>query len=67
MRKQTSTASETIFFIVNLTDKTNKNDNTYFEINDELSNFNKDIVQYKQQIRQVSESDIVGTRSNNRR
>ena len=55
MRKQTSTASEIIFFIVNLTDKTNKNDNTYFEINDKLSDFNNDIVQYKQQIRQVSE------------
>ena len=67
MRKQTSTASEIIFFIVNLTDKTNKNDNTYFEINDELSDFNNDIVQYKQLIRQVSESDIVGTTSNNRR
>ena len=59
MRKQTTT-SKIIFSIVNLIDKTNRNDNIYFEINDELSDFNKDNVQYKRPIQRVSESDIVG-------
>ena len=59
MRKQTSTTSEIIFSIVNLIDKTNRNDNIYFEIGDGLNDFNNDNVQYKRPIQRVSESDIV--------
>ena len=44
VRKQTSSTSEIIFSIVNLIDKTNRNDNIYFEINDGLSDFNNDDV-----------------------
>ena len=47
VRKQTSPTSEMIFSIVNLIDKTNRNDNIYFEINDELSDFNNDNIQFK--------------------
>ena len=49
--------------IVKLIDKTNKNNNIYFEINDELSDFNNDIVQYERPIQRVSESDNVGKTS----
>ena len=47
VRKQTSPTSEMIFSIVNLIDKTNRNDNIYFETNDELSDFNNDNIQFK--------------------
>ena len=67
MRKQTSTSSEIIFSIVNIIDKTNRNDNIYFEINDELSYFNNDNVQYKQPVQRISESDIVGTTNTGRK
>ena len=66
-RKQTSTTSKIIFSIVNLIDKTNRNDNIYFKINDELSDFNNDKAQYKRPIQRVSESDIVGTTSTDRK
>ena len=56
-----------IFSIVNLIDKTNRNDNIYFEINDGLSDFNNDNVQYKRPIQVVSESYIVGTTSTERK
>ena len=58
VRKQTSQANEIIFSIVNLFDKTNRNNNIYSEINDELSEFNKDNVQYKQPIQLLSEGDM---------
>ena len=45
VRKQISSTSEIIFSIVNLIDKTNRNDSIYFEINDGLSDFNNDDVQ----------------------
>ena len=67
VRKQTSTTSEIIFSIANLINKTNRNDNIYFEINDELSDFNNDNVQYKRPIQRVSESDIVGITSTDRK
>ena len=56
--KQPSTSAD-MFSIVNLLNKTNKNDNVYFETNDELSDFNNDSVQYKRPIQRVSESNIV--------
>ena len=43
VRKQTPTINKIIFSIVNLIDKKNKN-NIYFEISDELSDFNNDNV-----------------------
>ena len=59
MRKQTSPTSEIIFSIVNLIDKTNRNDTSYFEINNELSDFENDNVQCKWPIQQVSEGDAI--------
>ena len=67
MRKQTPTTNKIIFSIVNLIDKTNRNDNIYFDISEELSDFKNDNVQYKRPIQQVSESDIVGTTSTDRK
>ena len=42
MRKQTPTLSDITFSIVKIIDKGNKNASIYFEINDELSDFNND-------------------------
>ena len=67
VRKQTQTTNKIIFSIVNLIDKTNKNDNIYFKISDGLSDFNNDNVQYKWPIQQVSERDIDGTTSTDRK
>ena len=58
VRKQTSPSADIIFSIVNLIDKTNKNDNIYVEINDELGDFNNDNVQYKRPIQRICESNI---------
>ena len=66
VRKQTAT-SEIIFSIVNLIDKTNRNNNIYFEISNYLSGFDNDNVQYKQPIQRVSKSDIVETTSTDRK
>ena len=57
MRKQASPTSEIIFSIVNLIDKTNRNDNICFEINDRLTDFKNDNIQYKRPSQRVSESD----------
>ena len=57
VRKQTSPTNEIIFSIVNLIDKTNRNDNIYFEINDKLIDFKNDNIQYKRPNQRVSESD----------
>ena len=57
LRKQTSTTDKIIFSIENLIDKSNKKEDSYFEINDELSEFNNDIFQFEPRIRRVSESD----------
>ena len=67
MRKQTPTTNKNFFSIVNLIDKTNRNDNIHFDISEELSDFKNDNVQYKRPIQQVSESDIVGTTSTDRK
>ena len=67
VRKQTPTTNKIIFSIVNLTDKTNKNDNIYFEISDKLSDFNNDNIQFKRPIQRVTESDIVRTTSSDRK
>ena len=58
MRKQIST-SEIIFSIDKVIDKTNRNNNIYFEINDELSDSKNDNVQYRWQVQQISEGDTV--------
>ena len=42
LRKQTSATDKIIFSIENLIDKANKKEDIYFEINDELSDFNND-------------------------
>ena len=56
LRKQTLTTDKIIFSTKNPIDKSNKKD-IYFEINDELSEFNNDIFQFEPRIRRVSESD----------
>ena len=64
MRKQTSTTDRIIFSIENLIDKTNKKKDIYFEINDELSEFNNDIFQFEPRIRQTSEGNSNGKTTN---
>ena len=59
MRKQTSSISEIIFSIDKVIDKANRNNNIYFEINDELSDFKNDNVQYRRQVQRISEGDTV--------
>ena len=59
LRKQTSSTSEIIFSIVNLIDKSSRNDNIYFEINHELSYFKNDNIQNKPPIQRVNESNTV--------
>ena len=55
VRKQTSTDG-IIFPIVDLIDKSNKYENTYFKVGDELREFNNVSIQPEQRIRRVSES-----------
>ena len=54
-RKETSSPSEIIFFIVKVIDNVNKHDNINFDTNDELSDFTNEIVQ--RTIQRISESD----------
>ena len=65
MRKEISTISDITFSIVKLIDKTNKNTNIYFEINDKLSNFNND--NFKRPVQQIRESDSRGETNTNRK
>ena len=67
LRKKTSSVGEIIFSIVNIIDKTNKNNNIYFEINDELSDFKNDGVRYNRKFRRVSEGDTIREKSTDRR
>ena len=53
VRKQTPTTNKIIFSIVNLIDKTNKNDNIYLDISDELSDFNNDNVHINDQFNEL--------------
>ena len=57
LRKQTPATDKIIFSIENLIDKTNKKEDIYFEINDELSGFNNDFDQFEPRIRRASESN----------
>ena len=50
LRKQTPATDKIIFSIENLIDKTNKKEDIYFEINDELSGFNNDFDQFEPRI-----------------
>ena len=53
IRKQIPTG-EIIFSIVNLIDKSNKTKDIYYNIGDELSEFDNDRVQFKHRIREFS-------------
>ena len=65
MRKQTLSVTEIIFSIVNVIDKTNRSNAIYCDINDELSDFKNDNVQYKLSVRRISEgSTVEETRTN---
>ena len=71
MRKETSPTGGIIFSVVKIIDKTNKNNNIHFEVNDELSDFKNDNGQYKHTIQRVSEIDTIkktdtGGKTNNR-
>ena len=66
LRKQTSTVDKIIFSIENLIDRSNKKNDIYFEINDELKDLNNDEVQFKTIIRQTSESDVNRTTGSDR-
>ena len=59
--KQTSSTREIIFSIVNIIDKTKRNDNIYFEINDKLSDFKNDNSKCRGTVQRVGESDIIRT------
>ena len=67
LRKKTSSAGEIIFSIVNIIDKTNKNNNIYFEINDELSDIKNDGVRYNRKFRRISKGDTIREKSTDRR
>ena len=54
VRKQTS-AGKIIFSVVNLTDKSNKLEDSYYKIGDELREFDYDRVQFKQRIREFDQ------------
>ena len=58
LRKHKSTISDITFSFVKIIDKTKKNTGIYFEINDELSDFNND--NFKRTIHQISEGDTDG-------
>ena len=57
VRQETSSLSEINFSIVKVIDNSNEDDNIYFEISDELSNFKNDEVQ--RPIQRISESNTV--------
>ena len=57
MRKQTPTLSDITFSIVKIIDKGNKNASIYFEINDELSDFNNDSL--KDQFNKLEKGTLV--------
>ena len=65
MRKQTSTIGDLTFSIVKIIDKTNKRTSIYFEINDELSDFN--IGSFKRPVQRISEGDTRRETSADRR
>ena len=65
VRKQISSATEIIFSIVNIIDKTNRNNAIYSDINNELSDFKNDNIQYKRSAQRISEGSTVReTRTN---
>ena len=51
LRKQTSTADKIIFSIESLTDRSNKKEDIYFGISDELNEFNNYVLQFEPRIR----------------
>ena len=65
-RKQASSATEIFFSIVNIIDKTNKNNAIYSDINDKLSDFKNGNVHYKRSVLRISEGGTVGETRTNR-
>ena len=63
MRKQTSSTFEILFSIVTFFNETNKKVSICFEIDNKLSGFNNNNIQYKQEIQQINGSDTVGETS----
>ena len=56
VRKQTS-AGEIIFSIVNLIDKSNKFEDSYYKTGDELREFHNDRLQFKHRIREFDQGN----------
>ena len=63
VRKQTS-AGEIIFSIVNLVDKSNKFEDSYYKTGDELRELHNDRVQFKHRIREFDQGNANKTKSN---
>ena len=72
VRKQTSTG-KIIFSIVNLIDKSNKFEDSFYKIGNELRKFDNDRVQFKHRIREFDQTNIklrqsgAGRKSDNNR
>ena len=64
VRKQTPSVADIAFSIVKLIDKTNK-DNIYFEVNDELSEFNNGCTE--RPVQRISESNVSREKSTDRK
>ena len=57
IRERTSTG-EISFSIVNLIDKSNKTKDIYYNIGDELTEFDNNKIQFKHRIREFNQSDV---------
>ena len=66
VRKQTSSTFEIIFSIATFFNETNKKVSIYVEIDNKLSGFNNNNVQYKREIQQINGKDTVGETSTDR-
>ena len=58
VRKHTQAADKIIFSIVKTVDKTNRKDAIYTDISDELNEFNNDIVQFEQSIKELVKATV---------
>ena len=58
VRKHTQAADKIIFSIVKTVDKTNRKDAIYTDIGDELNEFNNDIVQFEQSVKELVKATV---------
>ena len=62
VRKQTSTG-EIIFSIVNVIDKSNKFEDSFYKLDDELREFHNDRVQFKHRIQELDPTNTTSRQS----